>query len=90
MKTYRVVKTFIEESQNLSMDLVNINDETDRIMCAENQFLEGEIVNEYDFYLEYDNYVYDDGVGTAPFAYKGIDIFQESNKKKINICQKMK
>jgi len=72
MKNYKVILTVFEngETNPEVMDLVNVNDSTDRIMAAPDEFNVGEIVNENDFYLDeamyVDNQVYD----KAWFAFK--------------------
>ena len=59
-----------EPTNEVAMDLVNVEDDTDRIMCAEDEFTEGELVTEDDIILQTCAYVYDDGVGSALFAFK--------------------
>jgi hypothetical protein len=53
-------------------DLVNINDENDRILANPNDFYKvGEIVTEDDFELIEANYIDEQGnLGTAEFAYR--------------------
>lgn len=82
MKTYKAVMTFMVDPENVhedtndtAMDLVNIEDDTDRIMCADDEFTEGELVTEEQFVTRVCAYVYDDGVGNAPFAFKGTQTF---------------
>lgn len=77
MKTYKATMTFMadpenphEEINDTAMDLVNVEDESDKIMCADDEFTEGELVTEDQFHTQVCSYVYDDGVGSAPFAFK--------------------
>lgn len=77
MKKYKAVMTFMADPENphepcndTAMDLVNIEDETDMIMCAEDEFFEGEIVSEDEIVTQNANYVYDDGVATGLFDIK--------------------
>lgn len=52
-------------------DLVNVNDETDRIMANPEDFPEiGEIVNESQFYLKNCGYCDDQGVHNGEFAFR--------------------
>jgi hypothetical protein len=52
-------------------DLVNVNDPDDRILANPDDFnVVGEIVTEHDFRLEEANYVDEQGVGTAFFAFR--------------------
>jgi hypothetical protein len=70
MKKYKVVKPEGLEDNDEAFDLVNVNDPTDIIMCAPDEFTEGEIINENDIYFDKGSYVYNDGVATGTFAYK--------------------
>lgn len=82
MKTYKATMTFMadpenvhEETNDTAMDLVNVEDDTDTIMCADDEFTEGELVTENDFHTQVCGYVYDDGIGSAPFAFKNKSTF---------------
>ena len=82
MKTYKAVMTFIADPENVheqtndtAMDLVNIEDDTDRIMCADDEFTEGELLTEDQFIVRDCSYVYDEGVGNADFAFRTIPTF---------------
>lgn len=68
MKTYKVTQPYPDN--NMALNLVNINDPYDVYMCAEDEFILDEIINEIEFYTKEHNYVDDQGVGTAEFAYK--------------------
>jgi hypothetical protein len=65
MKTYKALK--IEDDV---MDLVNIEDDTDTIMAAPDDFENGEVVTEEQIILKECNYVDEQGVGTGMFAFK--------------------
>jgi hypothetical protein len=52
------------------MDLVNVNDLTDRIMAAPDEFNVGEIVNENEFYLDEAMMVDEQYYGKGTFAFK--------------------
>lgn len=71
-KVYRVVLATFEsgETNPEVMDLVNVDDESDRIMCAPDEFEVGEIVREGEFTLEEANYVDEQCYGTGLFAFK--------------------
>jgi hypothetical protein len=66
MKTFKVK---IEKGTDVA-DLININDETDRIPGAPDEFVDGEIVTEDNITMEENGYVDDQGVGTMLFAFK--------------------
>ena len=51
------------------IDLVNVNDKDDRIMANPDDFIVGKTYDESEFHLEERNYTYEDGYGTAPFAF---------------------
>lgn len=72
MKTYKVeLVEFPDGVTNPEvMDLVNVKDSFDRIMCAPDEFIAGEVVTESDFYIEKAPYVDDYGVGSGDFAFK--------------------
>ena len=71
-KVYRVVLATFEsgETNPEVMDLVNVDDESDRIMCAPDEFEVGEIVRDGEFTLEEANYVDEQCYGTGLFAFK--------------------
>ena len=71
-KVYRVVLATFEsgETNPEVIDLVNVDDESDRIMCAPDDFEVGEIVREGEFTLEEANYVDEQCYGTGLFAFK--------------------
>jgi hypothetical protein len=72
MKNYQVVLTVFEngETNPEVMDLVNVNDLTDRIMAAPDEFNVGEIVNENEFYLDEAMMVDEQYYGKGTFAFK--------------------
>ncbi len=72
MKNYEVILTVFEngETNPEVMDLVNVNDSTDRIMAAPDEFSVGEIVNENEFYLDEAMMVNEQGYGKGTFAFK--------------------
>ena len=72
MKKFKVILAVFEngETNPEVLDLVNINDESDRIMAAPDEFIEGEIVSDYDISLEECNMVDDHCFGTGIFAFK--------------------
>lgn len=72
MKTYRVVQAIFEDGEMFEnvLDLVNVDDEEDRIMAAPDEFKVGDLLEENDFFVEECNYVDDQGTGVAPFAFK--------------------
>lgn len=75
MKTYRATLVVFEDELNETftgeaMDLVNIDDETDRIMADPDSFTVGELVTEDKIYLEPRAYVDENNYGTCFFAFK--------------------
>ena len=68
------------ETRQDVLDLVNINDPTDRIMAGEFEFTTGEIVNEGDFILYECKYVDDQGYHTGTFAFKKLGYIESVNK----------
>jgi len=66
MKTFRV---YFEKGTDI-VDLVNVNDESDTIPAAPDEFVIGEIINEDEIILRENRYVDDQGVGTMLFAFK--------------------
>jgi len=81
MKKYKVVAPDLidpespmgsQEIVNYSevIDLVNVEDEDDRFMANPDDFEVGEEVTEDDFYLKNCSYTDDQGIGTAPFAFR--------------------
>ena len=52
------------------VDLINVDDETDIIPGAPDEFVDGEIVGEDEIILKENNFVDDQGVGTMMFAFK--------------------
>jgi hypothetical protein len=79
MKTYKVERVYDEEGepvQDMASDvvnLVNIEDDTDIIWCAPDEFKIGSLVTEDDFTAKKCNYVDDVGVGSAEFAFKKVE-----------------
>lgn len=74
MKTYKVVLAVFENGETYPdvMDLVNVEDPDDRIMCATDEFVVGEIVTENDFFMQDSQYVDEESFGVAPFAFKNM------------------
>jgi len=72
MKKYRATLCIFDEwvTNPEVMDLINIEDEMDIIMCAPDEFFEGELVTEGEFYLKNAPYVDDQGVHNGTFAFK--------------------
>jgi len=72
MKKYRVELVVFEngETNPEVCDLVNIEDENDRIMAAPDEFFVGEIVSEEEFKLEKSMYVDEHTYGSGIFAFK--------------------
>ena len=66
MKTFKVC---IEKGTDV-VDLININDETDIIPGAPDEFVDGEILTEDQITLKENSFVDDEGVGTMMFAFK--------------------
>jgi hypothetical protein len=70
-----------EPIDNDLRDLVNVNDDSDRFMASPDDFPDiGEIINEDDFELVDVNYVDDQGVGTADFAFRKEGSLSNPNK----------
>lgn len=75
MKTYKVEPyNFGTEDHPVYsddvIDLVNVDDNTDRIWASPDDFTVGEIVTEEQFYIESRSYVDDQGAGSGEFAFK--------------------
>jgi len=81
MKKYKVVQPVviridgmgIEEEIEVyeALDLVNINDSSDKIMAAPDEFFVGSIISEDEFYMDSHSYIDEQGnLGTADFAFK--------------------
>ena len=75
MKKYKVVPAFDEDYEPIEVhespiDLVNVDDESERYFASDEDFSVGEIVSEDNIYFEDHPYVDDYGVHTAPFAFK--------------------
>lgn len=74
MKKYKVelvnFGTDAEPMYSDAVDLVNIEDDTDRIWGAEDEFTIGEILSEDEIYTEMHSYVDDESAGSAPFAFR--------------------
>lgn len=51
-------------------DLVNVDDSSDRIMAAPDEFMVGEIVNEDEFEIRQNSMVDEQTYGTGDFAFK--------------------
>lgn len=66
MKTFKV---YFEKGTDI-VDLINVDDESDKIPAAPDEFVIGEIINEDDIILRENRYVDDQGVGTMLFAFK--------------------
>jgi hypothetical protein len=66
MKRFKVC---IEKGTDV-VDLININDETDIIPGAPDEFVDGEILTEDEITLKENSFVDDYGVGTMLFAFK--------------------
>ena len=62
-------KVRIQEDTDV-VDLINVNDETDTIPGAPDDFVDGEIVTEDEIELKENNYVDDQSLGTMLFAFK--------------------
>jgi hypothetical protein len=52
------------------VDLINVDDETDIIPGAPDEFIDGEILTEDEIVLRENSFVDDEGVGTMMFAFK--------------------
>ncbi len=74
MKTYKATRVITEEpTPEVILDLINVEDESDRIMCAPDEFTEGDIVTELDITCEENMYIDADGnCGTGLFAYNSV------------------
>ena len=72
MKTYHVELVVFEDGETNPevMNLVNVNDTTDVIMVAPDEFKVGEIVTENNFYLEEVMMVDEQYYGKGTFAFK--------------------
>jgi hypothetical protein len=71
MKKYRVEKVEIHEDYYSDvLDLVNVKDPNDRYLCAEDEFVEGDVINDNEFTTEVCQYTDEHGFGSAPFAFK--------------------
>lgn len=79
MKKFRVTKILFPnygnpnnniEGENYAFDLVNIDDETEVIPCANGMFTEGEIVTENEFYLKDLMHGDEHGFCFFPYAFK--------------------
>ena len=72
MNEFKAVLVVFEngETNPEVLDLVNINDESDRIMAAPDEFQVNEIISENDIILKECNMVDDHGFGTGIFAFK--------------------
>jgi hypothetical protein len=72
MKNYKVVLTQFEngETDPEVMDLVNIENDSDRIMAAPYEFIEGEIVTENEIELQECQYTDEHTFGVGTFAFK--------------------
>ena len=68
MKKYIVERAYEENEE--AFNLVNVEDSTDYIMVAADEFKLGETVMEGTFFIEECNYVDDQGTGTGYFAFK--------------------
>lgn len=68
MKKYKVVL----RNEPDVYDLVNIEDETDIIWCAPDEFKEGDIVSEDQFIVKKAQYVDDCTYGVADFAFPAL------------------
>ena len=68
-KKMRTFKVCIEKGTDV-VDLINVNDETDIIPGAPDEFVDGEILTEDEIILKENSFVDDEGVGTMLFAFK--------------------
>jgi hypothetical protein len=66
MKKYVVV---VSKTNSEKVDLVNVEDDSDTIPAAPDEFTEGDIITEEDFYLEKNSYVDDETYGNMLFAF---------------------
>jgi len=60
----------LQDLSSVVINLVSLNDPTDIIWAATDEFVVGEKVNDTEFYTKRCNYVDDQGMGTALFAFK--------------------
>lgn len=67
MKQYRAVQ--VEPENDECIDLVNIEDEDDRMMADPDSFIIGEVYTEDQIEMHDCDYVDEQGVGNAPFAF---------------------
>ena len=65
-KVYRA--ELVHPDSDEAIDLVNVEDEHDRIMAAPDEFIIGSLYDEDAFIIKDASYVDDNGVGHAPFA----------------------
>jgi hypothetical protein len=86
MKTYHVELVVFEDGETNPevMNLVNIEDPSDVIMAAPDEFINGEIVKENEFYLDEAMMVDDYSYGNGTFAFKKIIEFSPQDRL-INI-----
>lgn len=72
MKTYKATLTDFGTGyfNPEVMDLINVDDATDKIMAAPDEFTEGEIVTEEQIRIEYCAMVDDQCYGGGDFAFK--------------------
>jgi hypothetical protein len=66
MKTFKVC---IAKGTDV-VDLINVDDKSDTIPGAPDEFVDGEIINEDQIVMEDAPYVDDQGVGTMLFAFR--------------------
>lgn len=75
MKTYRATLVVFEDELNETftgeaIDLVNVDDENDRLFADPDSFTVGELVTEDEIYLVPRAYVDENNYGTSFFAFK--------------------
>jgi hypothetical protein len=72
MKNYQVVLTEFEDGKTNPecIDLVNVEDPSDRIFANPDDFFVGEFVNEDEFYLKTCIVVNEQSYGSAVFAFR--------------------
>jgi len=68
-KVYRAELAYPDNDIEDAIDLVNVIDEHDRIMAAPDEFFVGSLYDEDTFVIKDADYVDDNGVGHAPFAF---------------------
>ena len=66
---YKVINVNPNKEERPLLSLVNVQDESDQIFCADDSWTEGDLVEEDGFYTEVCNYVDDQGLGSADFAF---------------------